>query len=164
MTIANEKTSEPLVNLIRFCRISGAVHRVTWSNIPEVIDMESWIPATVEWEKSVICAWPESFTRTLDYGVSGWFAVRTWEGVPLLHFRGPRCGSGCSSDLRQHHVTEEGLIKTGINTLGWTYESKSAFLRVLVDVLHQTPARHPIGNELKGGNGGAEEGDDVGVP
>ena len=58
MTIAKEKTSEPLVNLIRFCRISGAVHRVTWSYTPEVLDAESGIPATVEWEKSVICAWP----------------------------------------------------------------------------------------------------------
>ena len=28
MTIANEKTSDSLVDFLRFCRISGAVHRV----------------------------------------------------------------------------------------------------------------------------------------
>lgn len=40
------------------------------------------------------------------------------EGVPLLHFHGPRYGSGGSSGPQQRHATKEGLIRTGANGLG----------------------------------------------
>ena len=44
-----------------------------------------------------------------------------------------------------------------------TYKTKSVCVRVPVDVLQQIPTRHPIRNELEGGNSYAPEGDDVHV-
>jgi hypothetical protein len=42
-----------------------------------------------------------------------------------------------------------------------TYETKSVSVGVALDVLRQSPVRHPIGDELERGGGDTEEGDDV---